>query len=281
MTMDTQAARAALRYRAWGWLVVPIEPRGKRPLVRWEEFQQRLPSEAEITAWLARWPDAGVGIVTGSVSRLVVVDVDPRHGGAEALGGDRASIKKTPSRRPDARCAARRGPDRSATGWRAPTRANGWETVRRLRHVHLQVDTGAGQLPVTEPIRKEIGRMTNRSLYERLGGYDAIAAVAGDLLPRLQSDARLGRFWQNRSEDGIRREKQLLIDFLCANAGGPLYYTGRDMLTSHHGMRIDERDWSAFLGHLSATLDAFRVPRSEHDEVVAFIETTKRDIVEA
>ena len=47
--------------------------------------------------------------------------------------------------------------------------------------------------------------MSDRSLYERLGGYDAIAAVANDLLSRLQSDPRLARFWQNRSEDGVRR----------------------------------------------------------------------------
>jgi len=119
-----------------------------------------------------------------------------------------------------------------------------------------------------------------KTLYERLGGYDAIAAVAGDLLPRLQADARLGRFWQNRGTDGVLREKQLLVDFLCASAGGPLYYTGRDMKTSHRGMRIDERDWSAFLGHLNATLDAFRVPRAERDEVVGFVQSTRADIVE-
>ena len=123
--------------------------------------------------------------------------------------------------------------------------------------------------------------MTSKSLYERLGGYDAIAAVAGDLLPRLQTDSRLARFWQNRGEDGVRREKQLLIDFLCASAGGPLYYTGRDMKTSHKGMKISEGDWSAFLGHLNATLEAFKVPQAERNEVVAFIESTKRDIVEA
>jgi hemoglobin len=123
--------------------------------------------------------------------------------------------------------------------------------------------------------------MNKKSLYERLGGYDAISAVTDDLLPRLQADSQLARFWQNRGEDGIRREKQLLIDFLCASAGGPLYYTGRDMKTSHKGMKVSESDWSAFLGHLNATLDAFQVPQAERNEVVAFVQSTKTDIVEA
>jgi hemoglobin len=122
--------------------------------------------------------------------------------------------------------------------------------------------------------------MSNTTLYERLGGYDAICAVAGDLLPRLQTDPQLARFWQNRGEDGLRREKQLLIDFLCSSAGGPLYYTGRDMKTSHKGMKISESDWSAFLGHVSATLEAFKVPQAERDQVLAFVQSTKSDIVE-
>ena len=120
-----------------------------------------------------------------------------------------------------------------------------------------------------------------KTLYERLGGYDAISAVADNLLPRLQADPQLARFWQHRGEDGVRREKQLLIDFLCSSAGGPLYYTGRDMKISHKGMRISEGDWSAFLGHLHATLEAFEVPQAERDEVVAFVQSTKPDIVEA
>ena len=123
--------------------------------------------------------------------------------------------------------------------------------------------------------------MSKKTLYERLGGYDAICAVANDLLPRLQADSRLARFWQHRGEDGIKREKQLLIDFLCASGGGPMYYTGRDMKTSHKGMKISEADWSAFLGHVNATLDAFKVPQAERSEVVAFVQSTKRDIVEA
>ena len=122
--------------------------------------------------------------------------------------------------------------------------------------------------------------MEKPTLYARLGGYDAIAAVADDLLPRLQTDARLARYWQNRGADGIKREKQLLIDFLAASAGGPVYYTGRDMKTSHQGMKVSEADWTAFLSHLHATLDAFKVPQAERDDVLAFVQSTKADIVE-
>ena len=123
--------------------------------------------------------------------------------------------------------------------------------------------------------------MSTKTLYQRLGGYDAIAAVASDLLPRLQADARLARFWQNRGEDGIQREKQLLIDYLCASAGGPMYYTGRDMKLSHKGMGIGDVDWSAFIGHVNATLDAFKVGAAERSDVLAFVQSLKKDIIEA
>jgi hemoglobin len=118
------------------------------------------------------------------------------------------------------------------------------------------------------------------TLYARLGGYDAIAAVADDLLPRLMADSQLGRFWQHRGEDGVRREKQLLVDFLCASAGGPLYYRGRDMATCHRGMRISESDWAIFLGHVKATLDKFAVPERERSEALAFVASLRGEIVE-
>ena len=78
----------------------------------------------------------------------------------------------------------------------------------------------------------------------------------------------------------MRREKQLLIDFLCASAGGPIYYTGRNMALSHKGMKISGIDWANFIGHVNATLDAFQVPQEERSEVLSFIESTKGDIVE-
>ncbi len=123
--------------------------------------------------------------------------------------------------------------------------------------------------------------MTEKTLYERLGGYDGITGFVNDLLPRLESDSQLGRFWQNRGDDGIKREKQLLIDYLCSNAGGPVYYTGRDMKLSHVGMKINESDWSVLLGHAGDTMTALSVPQQECDDLVAFVQSLKDDIVEA
>ena len=119
-----------------------------------------------------------------------------------------------------------------------------------------------------------------KTLYERLGGYNAIAAVADDLLPRLQGDPQLGRFWAHRGADGVQREKQLLIDFLCCSAGGPVYYRGRDMALTHRGMRISESDWNVFLGHAAATLAKFQVPDAEQRDVVALVQSLKKEIVE-
>jgi hemoglobin len=119
-----------------------------------------------------------------------------------------------------------------------------------------------------------------KTFYERLGGYDAIRAVANDLLPRLRTNQQLGRFWAHRGEDGVMREKQLLIDFLCASAGGPTYYRGRDMLLCHRGMRISESDWNVLLGHAAATLAKFQVPEPEQREVVEFVQSLKTEIVE-
>ena len=119
-----------------------------------------------------------------------------------------------------------------------------------------------------------------KSLYERLGGYDAIAAVTKDVAGRLMADKKLGRFWAHRGKDGIEREVQFIIDFIANKAGGPVYYRGRDMKLSHVGMRIDYEDWDRLMKHLNATLAKFKVPAKEQKDVMAFFESTKKDIVE-
>ena len=123
--------------------------------------------------------------------------------------------------------------------------------------------------------------MIQKSLYERLGGYDGMTAFFDDLLLRLQGDSQLGRFWQNRDDDGVAREKQVLFDYLSSSAGGPMYHTGRDMKTSHTGMKISASDWSGFLEHAGTTPKTLQVPQQECDDVVAFVLSLKDDIVEA
>ena len=122
--------------------------------------------------------------------------------------------------------------------------------------------------------------MSEQSLYSRLGGYDAISAVVHELLSRLMADSQLGRFCENRGDYGIAREKQLLIDFLCTNSGGPMLYTGRENKKSHQGMGVTQQDWEIFIRHLYATLAHFQVPEAEANDVLDFIESTKADIID-
>ena len=125
-----------------------------------------------------------------------------------------------------------------------------------------------------------VGEVVTESLYHRLGGYDAIAAATDDLLARLQADPQLRDYWKGASNNNQRKARQLIVDFMAEAAGGPAYYTGRDMTLSHEGMHIDESDWEAFMRHAAATLDHFGVPPREKDEVLAFFAGLREDIVE-
>lgn len=83
--MIALVSEAVQDYMRLGWSIIPTRPGDKRPLVRWDEFQHRRPDEAKTCDWFRTWPDAGIGIVTGTVSGLVVLDVDVKHGGDVAL----------------------------------------------------------------------------------------------------------------------------------------------------------------------------------------------------
>jgi hemoglobin len=122
--------------------------------------------------------------------------------------------------------------------------------------------------------------LVNGTLYTRLGGYDAIAAATDELLARLQGDPMLRDFWKGASTSNQRKARQMIVDFMTEAAGGPAYYTGRDMKTSHQGMHIDDADWDIFMLHAAATLDHFGVAAREKDEVLAFFAGLKDDVVE-
>ena len=118
------------------------------------------------------------------------------------------------------------------------------------------------------------------TLYKRVGGYDAIAAVTDDFISRLAGDKQLERFFGGVSADSQKKLRQHVVDQLCEATGGPCIYTGRPMKTSHTGLGISENDWQLAVKHLVATLDKFKVPEKEKGELLAIASSLKADIVE-
>ena len=119
-----------------------------------------------------------------------------------------------------------------------------------------------------------------KSLYERLGGYDAIAAVSDDFLMRLGTNKLVGRFLVGLSDDSKGKLRQHFVEFLCGATGGSCVYMGRDMKTVHKGLGITEEDWTQSVKLLIETLDKFKVPEKEKSEVLAAVSSLKGDIVE-
>ncbi len=120
-----------------------------------------------------------------------------------------------------------------------------------------------------------------KSLYERVGGYDTIAAFVDDLLPRVVGDPELGVYWRGHSNDTKRLERQLIVDFICEIIGGPVVYRGRDMKTSHEGLDISQAHWEVFMRHTIEALESVEIHDKEMDDCLALVENLSTDIVEA
>jgi hemoglobin len=121
---------------------------------------------------------------------------------------------------------------------------------------------------------------SSATLYKRLGGYDAIAAVTDEFISRAANDKQLARFLVGLSNDSKRRLRQLIVDQLCEATGGPCFYTGRSTKTAHAGLGITESDWQLTVKHLTAILDKFKVPEREKSDFLALASSLRGDIVE-
>lgn len=116
-----------------------------------------------------------------------------------------------------------------------------------------------------------------KSLYERLGGADAISAVIDDFVGRVAADTRInGKF----AKSNIDRVKFHLKEQVCAATGGPCQYTGLSMKQSHKNMKVTEGEFNALVEDLIATLNKFNVPEAEKNELLAALAPLKEQIVE-
>ncbi|HXD23949.1 MAG TPA: group 1 truncated hemoglobin [Gemmatimonadaceae bacterium] len=117
------------------------------------------------------------------------------------------------------------------------------------------------------------------SLYHRLGGYDGIAAFTDDFLGRATNDPVIVPFFKGLTPADLQRIRQHLVEQICAATGGPCFYTGKDMKSSHAELEITPAVWNAFTGHLNETVAHFKIGDRERNELVAFVNSVRPDIV--
>jgi hemoglobin len=115
------------------------------------------------------------------------------------------------------------------------------------------------------------------SLYDRLGGMDAITAVVDDFVATCAGDARINAKF---ARSDVPRLKAMLVDQVCEASGGPCTYSGRDMTETHKGMGVTAGEFDALVEDLVSTLDRFSVPPAEQTELLGRLGPMKPEIVE-
>ena len=133
---------------------------------------------------------------------------------------------------------------------------------------------------VLDEIQAEV---VKKALWDRLGGEGAVKAVVHDFVVAAAPDPKVNFFRDGKfklDDAGVKKLETLLVELISAVSGGPLKYTGRDMKTTHAGMKITDAEFDALAGHLVATLKKYKVPQAEMDELVGIVASTKKEMVE-
>ena len=115
-----------------------------------------------------------------------------------------------------------------------------------------------------------------QSLYSRLGGESGVRNIVNDVLDKNSSNPLISHHFRNSD---MGKLKQLVFEFFSMGTGGPHKYTGRDMRSSHTGMKITEEEWATATDDTISALDANGIGHQEKDEVIAILESLKGEIV--
>lgn len=154
--------------------------------------------------------------------------------------------------------------------------------MRKRRRSLVAAAVGAVAL-ASAPLWAQQPGPATKTLYERLGGVYNIAAVVDDFIDRVFVNATLNanpNIYKARSEVRKPGLKVQVVNQVCAVTGGPCEYTGLDMKTAHKDFHITEKEWDALVVDFKASLDKFKVPAAEQQELIAIVASTKPDIVE-
>jgi hemoglobin len=119
-----------------------------------------------------------------------------------------------------------------------------------------------------------------KSLFERLGGKDAITKVVDSFIKNLQGNDVTKKRFAKLKPDHLDKFRTHLIEQVCHETGGDCEYTGKTMKDAHKGMKITEPEWNATVSALKAALDENKVGENEQNDLIAAIAPMKDDIVE-
>jgi hemoglobin len=117
------------------------------------------------------------------------------------------------------------------------------------------------------------------TLYKRLGGREGIALVVGDFVTNMAGDSRVNARFKDMKGPDVEKLKSNLADQICDATGGPCSYLGRDMKTTHKGMKITDAEWNATVENLTKALDKNNVPAKDQSELLGLLGPMKADIV--
>jgi hemoglobin len=121
---------------------------------------------------------------------------------------------------------------------------------------------------------------TEKTLYARLGGYDVIAAVVDGFIQTFSTDPQMTRFLTGMNLERRKRNRQLTVDYLCMESGGPVFYLGQDMKTAHAGLEISASEWKIAMDHVQRAILNLKVPQREGEELLALFLNVADQIVE-
>jgi hemoglobin len=117
------------------------------------------------------------------------------------------------------------------------------------------------------------------TLYKRLGGREGIALVVGDFVTNMAGDSRVNARFKDMKGPDVEKLKSNLADQICDATGGPCSYLGRDMKTTHKGMKITDAEWNATVENLTKALDKNKVAPKDQSELLGLLGPMKADIV--
>lgn len=120
---------------------------------------------------------------------------------------------------------------------------------------------------------------SEKTLYEKLGGKQAIDAVVVELTNKMMKDPQLGKYCKNISKEKVEKNRQLVASFICKATGGPCEYKGKDMKSAHAGLNLTDKDWDRFVQLTQETLNQFKVPADVQKEFLSAVSPLKDQVV--